>query len=150
MNNLQISPNGIDFIKNEEGCKLKAYRDVVGVWTIGIGHTGFDVTPGKVITYAEALRLLDNDLDKFEAAVNRHVTKPLTQHQFDSLVSLSFNIGVSAFAGSTLLKLVNINPNNSSIRAQFMRWTKGTVNGKKIDLTVLVARRKREADLYFR
>ncbi|GAB3550116.1 lysozyme [Spirosoma fluminis] len=149
MNTYQISLRGIDFIKNEEGCRLKAYRDQVGVPTIGIGHTGPDVVMGKVITYAEALRLLDEDLNRFEKVVNRAIEKPLTQNQFDALTSFVFNVGTGAFLGSTLLKVINNDPNSPAIRTQFMRWTKGTVNGQKRDLTVLVARRKREADFYF-
>ncbi|GAB3881380.1 lysozyme [Spirosoma agri] len=149
MNSYKISVRGIDFIKNEEGCKLKAYRDQVGVPTIGIGHTGPDVFMGKTITSAEALRLLDSDLDRFEACVNKCVTQPLTQQMFDACVSFAFNAGEGAFRGSTLLKVINKNPRDPDIRKQFNRWVFGTRNGEKVKLPVLVARREREANLYF-
>lgn len=149
MNKYTISAGGIDFIKSEEGCRLKAYRDQVGVPTIGVGHTGPDVFMGKVITMAQALRLLDTDLDRFEACVNKCVAQPLRQPQFDACVSFAFNVGEAAFAGSTLLKVINKNPNDPQIRNQFRRWVNGTKEGKKVKVAALVARREKEADLYF-
>jgi lysozyme len=149
MNRYTISKAGIAFIKNEEGCKLRAYKDQVGVWTIGYGHTGPDVTPGLQITAERAEQLLVQDLGKCEKAIQTKITRVLSTNQVDSLCSFAFNVGVSAFEDSTLLKTINVDPVSPEVRRQFMRWTKGTINGKKVDLPVLIARRKREANLYF-
>ena len=94
---LKISKAGIELIKKFEGCILEAYKDVVGVPTIGIGHTG-GVTLGQKITQAEADALLDKDLDRFEAAVNK-LGLNLNQNQFDALVSFSFNLGEGNLRG---------------------------------------------------
>ena len=105
---MKISENGLSFILREEGERLMAYADVIGVWTIGVGHTGtvdgIPITKGMTITAEKSRVLLIADVAKFEAAINRLVKVPLKQHQFDALVSLVFNIGETNFARSTLLK----------------------------------------------
>jgi lysozyme len=85
---MRISQKGVDLIKHYEGCKLKTYRDIVGVLTIGYGHTGGDVTDGMVITPEEAEALLRLDLGRFENGVTSQVTAPINQNQFDALVFL--------------------------------------------------------------
>lgn len=90
---MKISSKGLKLIKKFEGCKLKAYKDVAGVWTIGYGHTG-GVTSGQSITQAQANEFLTNDCKKAEAAVNKYVSKyKFNQNQFDALTSFAFNIG---------------------------------------------------------
>ena len=97
---LTMSPAGRAALRIREGCRLAAYQDPVGVWTIGVGHTGRasgrPVTPGMTITLAEAETLLDQDLAPFEAAVRRTVER-----------RLAFNIGVTAFAGSSVVRRLN-------------------------------------------
>ena len=90
---MNISQNGINLIKSFEGCKLTAYKDPVGIWTIGIGHTG-DVRPGMVIDEATAITYFKNDIKRFEANVNKynHIYN-WTQNQFDAMVSYAYNIG---------------------------------------------------------
>ena len=86
---MRVSEAGMRLIKESEGCVLKAYPDPATggePWTIGYGHTGSDVRPGKVIDQDEADRLLDEDVDLFERGVNRLVNVDLTQGQFDALV----------------------------------------------------------------
>lgn len=91
---MKISKNGLELIKRFEGCRLTAYYCPAGVLTIGYGHTGSDVKPGMVITYAKADELLRNDVVKFEKAVMRYDSKyHWNQNQFDALVSFAFNIG---------------------------------------------------------
>jgi lysozyme len=80
-----------------QGIPLRAYRDTKGYWTIGIGHMD-GVKEGDVITKAQAEALFEHDLERFEHAVNDAVKVPLTQHQFDALVSFSHNCGEKALA----------------------------------------------------
>lgn len=118
---LTTSTQGIKFIKRHEALRLTAYRCPGGVLTIGYGHTR-GVKAGQVITETEAERLLQDDLLRTEIAVNRYVKVKLEQHQFDALVSLTFNIGPVAFKRSTLLFLVNQGANANAIETQFRRW----------------------------
>lgn len=108
-----------------EGCRLTAYQDSVGVWTIGIGHTGRAtlprVFPGMSITQAEAEAMLATDLQPFEAAVNKAVARPVTQNQFDAMVSLAFNIGSGGFTGSTVVHKLNAGDPAGAADA-FLMW----------------------------
>lgn len=91
---MKTSKTGLDLIKTFEGCRLKAYKCPANVWTIGYGHTGSDVKQGMVITQAEADRLLQQDLERFEKNVMKFNNKyHWTQNEFDALVSFAFNIG---------------------------------------------------------
>jgi lysozyme len=139
----QIGKPGLDLIKSFEGLKLRAYLCPAKVWTIGFGSTGQHVTPGKVITEAQAEELLKDDLDRFEAAVTRLVTVPLHQNQYDALVSFAFNVGISALERSTLLKRVNAKLFDQAA-AEFSKWNRG---GGKI-LAGLTRRRAAEAALF--
>lgn len=96
-----------EFVKKWEGCELKAYQDQGGVWTIGIGHTGTDVTPDTVWTQDRADKVLQADMDAAIAAVHRHVGSGLTPNQEAALGSFVFNLGEGAFSKSTLLRRVN-------------------------------------------
>jgi lysozyme len=150
-----------ELIKRFEGLILKAYKDKTGVWTIGYGCTHYeDGTPvrsGDRITKARAEKLLINIVNNIARQVSQLVTAKLNEHQFDTLVSFAFNVGTDIDADSiaeglgdaTLLKLVNQNPSSPLIRAEFSKWNKITVNGKKIVLRDLMWRRGVEADLYF-
>lgn len=143
---MRISDAGIDLIKQSEGCRLTAYPDPATgghPWTIGYGHTGSDVHPGKVITQAEAYRLLVEDLDLFERGVKRLVTVELTQGQFDALVCFSFNVGLGALQQSTLLKMINAGDFDGAAK-QFLRWDKAA--GKV--MAGLTKRRQAESELF--
>lgn len=90
---MRTSNNGIKFIKNFEGCVLKAYNDGYGTPTIGYGHTS-GVSYGMKITQAEADRMLQADLKYYEDNVNKYVnTYNFNQNEFDALVSFAYNIG---------------------------------------------------------
>jgi len=140
---------GINLITEFEGCKLEAYLDSVGVATIGYGSTRYeDGTPVKledVISLQRAKDLFAKTLPKYETSVNTLVKQPLTQNQFDALVSFCYNLGALSLSGSTLLKKININPNDPSIASEFAKWTHA---GSQI-LPGLVRRRQAESDLYF-
>lgn len=139
--------NGYDHLKKWEGCELEAYKDVVGVWTIGYGSTGSHVYPGKKITQAEANALLDKDLVRFEEAVNSLVKAVLTQNQYDALVSLAYNIGVGGFSTSTVLRRINAGDFNGAADA-FLMWNKGRQNGRLVVIKGLTNRRKSERELF--
>lgn len=122
---MRISENGIEFIRQLEGEKLTAYPDIVGIWTIGVGHTGVvdgkPVARGMAITKEKSKEILTADLKRFESAVNDAVKVTLTQNQFDALVSLAFNIGEGAFARSTLVNKLNAGDKKGAAE-QFLVW----------------------------
>ena len=122
-----MSPAGRAALTKREGCRLVAYLDSVGVPTIGIGHTGRAGPPivatGMTITQAEADAILARDLKSFEFAVNRAVTVPLTQNQFDACVSLAFNIGATGFTGSTVVHKLNAGDIGGAADA-FLMWVR--------------------------
>jgi len=145
---MNLDAKGRDFLHNEEGLRLKAYKDQIGKWTIAFGNTymfdGSPVKEGDKLTMAQANQLFEVKIKDYEAAVNKGVKVALTQNQFNALVSLCYNIGTTAFSSSTLLKKVNAKASAEDIEAQFNLWKKG---GGKV-LPVLVARRKREFKLF--
>lgn len=153
MNNRKTSQTGIDFIKQFEGKKLTAYKDIAGLWTIGYGHL---IKPneghliGATITEAQAEQLLRDDLKQFENGVNQTITQvKLTQNQFDALVSLAFNIGVSAFRNSSLARNINAKLPAADIRARWIVWNKARVNGVLQQVRGLTRRREAEIEMYF-
>ena len=118
-----MSENGLTVLKHYEGCKLKAYRDSVGVLTIGFGDTQ-NVTEGVVITQEEAEDRLERRLGRdFEPGVKAAITAHMRQEQFDAMVCLAYNIGVGAFTASTLVKLFNAGDIQLAAD-QFTRWDK--------------------------
>jgi len=140
-----VNGKGILLITKMEGLRLKAYKDSVGVWTIGYGSTGDHVHPGMVITQQQAEWFLKTDLTRFEIAVDNLVKSEIRQNQFDALVCFAFNLGSSTLKKSTLLKKVNANPNDPTIRDEFLKY----VFANKKKLPGLIKRRNAEADLYF-
>ena len=144
---MKISQNGIDLVKHFEGRRLQSYQDVAGIWTIGYGHTGPEVDADQTISEAEAEALLRKDLARFENGVTSAVRVDIDQDQFDALVSLSFNIGVSAFKKSTALKLLNKGDVLGAAEA-ITWWNKATINGVKQEVLGLVRRRAAEAALF--
>jgi lysozyme len=129
-------------IREFEGCRLRAYQDSAGIWTIGVGHTR-GVKQGDQCSQQQADVWLTEDLHDAEAAVSSSVKKPLTQNQFDALVSFTFNLGGRRLAESTLLILLN-RGNYAGAAAQFPCWNKS--NG--VTLPGLVRRRAAEAALF--
>ena len=121
VNSLTYSGNGLALTEQFESCRLTAYQDQVGVWTIGYGHTGPDVTPKLTITQSQAETLLAHDVGRAADCVNKAVTIELTQNEFDALVDFVFNVGTGAFAGSTLLRVLNAG-NLDAAASQFDLW----------------------------
>ncbi|WP_439242485.1 lysozyme [Lonepinella sp. BR2474] len=144
---LKVSAQAINILKNHEGLRLKAYTDAAGVKTIGYGHTGtingVKIHDGMVITQKQAEEQLRKDLIHFENTVRNSVKQPLTQNQFDALVSFSYNVGGDAFQKSTLLKKLN-SGDTSGAADEFVRWNKA--GGK--ELKGLVNRRNTEREMF--
>lgn len=139
---MKLGIQGLELIKTFEGLELNAYKCAAGVWTIGYGHTK-SVQEGMVISEDTANDMLMEELVEYENYVNTLVTVPLSQNQFDALVSWVYNLGSSNFQASTMLKVINAN-DMVNVPAQIMRWNKA---GGKV-LEGLTRRRQAEADLF--
>lgn len=135
--------NAADLIKRWEGCRLTAYRDAVGILTIGYGHTGPDVTEGLTWTQEQAEEALIHDMQWAKDAVRAQVTRTLKPTEEAAFVSLTYNIGASAFANSEALRLFNANdPVGAAL--SIMKWHKA--GGKP--LKGLLRRRLDEAAVF--
>ena len=151
---MKTSPIAIEMIQTFESCRLDAYKDAVGIWTIGWGciqyENGQKVKAGDTITAQRAEDLLLYEVLLKESSVNILLqSAKVNENQFDALISFTYNVGVSALANSTLLSKLKRNAADPSIRDEFMKWVKGTINGTLVTLPGLVKRRQAEADLYF-
>lgn len=143
MGTVTLNKEGLDLIKRNEGCKLTAYQDVVGVWTIGYGHTGPEVHEDLVWTQEQADKQLSNDLYKFEKGLHNILDVDLNDNQFSALVSLAYNIGLGNLARSGLLNKVN-REDFTGAAESFPLWNKA---GGKVD-SGLSKRREEEKGLF--
>jgi lysozyme len=140
---LRISDDGVRLVAGFEGLRLKPYRDAVGVWTVGYGHTGPGTARMQLHSATEARALLRHDLHRFVLGVHGVVHVPVTQRQFDALVSLAYNIGIGAFRSSTLVKRLNAGHYGRAAN-QFRVWNQG---GGRV-LAGLVRRRGAEREYF--
>ena len=144
---MQTSDKGIAPIKQFEGCRLTAYQDSVGVWTIGYGWTqpvdGKPIRAGMTIKQETAERLLKTGLVSYESDVSRLVKVGLTQGQFDALVSFTYNLGSRSLSTSTLLRKLNAG-DYAGAADEFLSWNKA---GGKV-LNGLTRRREAERALF--
>jgi|TARA_B110000908_G_scaffold153592_1_gene190260 GH24 family phage-related lysozyme (muramidase) len=150
-----ISDDGIELIKRFEGLHkvqpdglISSYRCAAGVWTIGWGSTK-GIRSGMKITVEEAEEKLRDDLKTAESAVKQHVSVPLSQGQYDALVSFIFNLGSGNFRSSSLLKRLNRGLYDD-VPEQLLRWNKARVGGKLTVLRGLTRRRAAEAAIFSR
>ena len=134
---MQMSQHGLSLLEQWEGFKLQVYRDSAGLPTIGVGHllTRSELTSGKIIingvpvkytnglTQQQVNDLLAQDVRPAAQAVSESVKVALNQNQFDALASFTFNVGIAAFRGSTLLRLLN-QGQYDQVPAQLLRWTR--------------------------
>jgi lysozyme len=151
---MKLDKKGLDLIASFEGLRLKPYLCSAGVPTIGYGNTYYEdgtkvAMSNPAISKERAVLLLKLIVKDFEDIVNKYVKKDLTQNQFNSLVSLVYNIGGGNFKASTLLKLVINNPNDANIAKQFLRWNKARVNNVLTEIKGLTKRRIKESANYF-
>jgi lysozyme len=147
---MKLNEKGYNLIKEFEGLRLKPYLCSANVPTVGYGNTFYENgTKVKMtdapITKERAETLFKALADKFAVKVVPLIKKPITQNQFNALVSFAYNVGVTALANSTLLKLVNNNPNDANIAKEFLKWNKA---GGKV-VSGLTNRRIKESALYF-
>lgn len=117
---MKTAVDGLNLIKHFEGLRLQAYQCPAKVWTIGYGHTA-EVNSDDVITEEAADHFLRQDVEDSERAVNLNVHVPLTQNQFDALVSFVFNLGGGNFRASTLLKKLNARDYDGTAK-ELLRW----------------------------
>ena len=167
---LQTSQKGLEFIAKWESMVLHPYLDSAQKWTIGIGKllvptdsfiniSNSDIrellkstdpnhrVTKKKITKAEALKCLKEDVKECEEAIKNNVTVPLTQTQFDVLVSWTFNCGIGSLKSSTLLKKLNKKEYNE-VANELLKWANVTISGKKVPSQGLLNRRIAEAQLW--
>ena len=147
---MKLDLNGYNLICEFEGLKLKPYLCSAKIPTIGYGNTYYP--NGKRVTLLDdaitkeyAFEIFKTIADKFAKRVDDMVTSEITQNQFNALVSFAYNVGTGAFATSTLLKKVNVNPNDATIKNEFLKCVK---ENKKV-IQGLVNRRNKEALIYF-
>lgn len=151
---MKLSKDGEALIKGFEGLRLKAYRDSAGIWTIGYGSTRY--SDGKAVKATDQLEseskasaLFSDTLKEYENAVNKHVKVELTQNQFDSLVSITYNVGTGIMNTSTLIKKLNAG-DFAGAADQFLVWDKITDphTKKKVINKTLAQRRSIERDKF--
>lgn len=146
-----ISSRGISFLEDREGYRERAYRDEGGIWTVGFGTTWIDNRRVKFDDFCDKIQAtvwLMDDIDSAQDAINKYLKNQVTQNQYDSLVSLTYNIGIDGFKNSTLLK--TINKGAEIYKDLFLRWNKVTIRGKKVISKGLTNRRKLEYELFIR
>jgi lysozyme len=147
---MKLNDKGYELIKRFEGYSDRPYKCPAGISTIGYGNTYYPngtkvKITDKQITREYANEILAHIADKFAEDVLKLVKSKITVNQLNALTSFAYNVGVANLAKSTLLKLVNINPNDGNIAKEFLKWNKA---GGKV-LNGLTNRRIAESALYF-
>ncbi len=149
---MKINQATIDLIKKWEGFRARAYKDAVGIWTIGYGTTvragvGIDPKPGMVISETEAEYYLEKAVNKFAASIRPAITAEINENEFGAFVSLAYNIGPTAFKRSSSLRHFNAGDKKRAA-ANMALWNKATVRGKRLVLKGLSNRRADEQALF--
>lgn len=142
---MKLNDAGKAIIKRREGLQLEAYVCPAGKLTVGYGHTGPDVKAGLKITKEKAEALFDADTERFSVGVKKLLTKTATDNQFSAFVSFAYNVGLGAFAESTMRRRFNEGKLAEAAK-EFDRWV--YANGKK--LSGLVSRRAEEKALFLK
>lgn len=151
---MKLSDHGFAIIKKFEGLRLSAYQDAAGVWTIGYGSTKYQ--DGTIVKQGDRLNdqmqaetLFKTTLTAYENAVLHKITVPVTQNQFDALVSFTYNTGTAS--GKTLFKKLNAKDYQGAAD-QLLLWNKITdaATGKKLVCDTLTKRRQQERALFLK
>lgn len=142
---MKLNSIGYKALHDREGLRLKPYLDTKRVPTIAMGNTYYEdgrkvTMQDKPLTIEQAGNLATITADKFAFQVDSLLKTKVNQNQFNALVSLAYNIGITGFRNSTVLRKVNINPNDPAIKEAFMMWTKNVE---------LMGRRESEIKQYF-
>lgn len=144
---MEVNASGMALIESFEGCRTEAYLDCAGIWTIGYGHTSSagppSVKSGMTISKQEALAILETDVGSFSKGVEACLRVPLNDNQFSALVSFAYNVGLSEFRRSSVLRAVNAGE-FQVVPACMAMWIKA---GGKV-VPGLIARRAAEAALF--
>lgn len=144
---MNVNEKGLALIRQCEGFRGRAYRDAVGVWTIGFGHTSMagapEVKPGLVVSRDKASQILARDVEMFAEGIANVITTELNDNQFSALVSFAYNVGLGNFKKSSVLKAVNAN-DVEAVPRRLALWSKA---GGRV-LPGLVKRRAAEAELF--
>jgi lysozyme len=147
---MKLNARGYDLIKQYEGYSDRPYLCPAGIPTIGFGNTYYPngskvKLTDKQITREYANEMLQFVADNFAKEVSKSIKSIISQNQLNALTSFAYNLGMTNFKNSTLLKKVNANPNDPTIKEEFLKWNKS--NGKI--LQGLINRRRAESNLYF-
>jgi lysozyme len=144
---MKLTDDGLNLIKTFEGFRANAYRDPVGIWTIGYGHTSMagppEVKEGMSVTRQEAAIILARDVAAFSDGVRRLLKRQVNDRQFSALVSFAYNVGLENFRKSSVLKAVN-DGNDAAVARRLQLWVKA---GGRV-LPGLVRRRAAEAAMF--
>jgi len=144
---MRVTAEGIALIRRCEGFRATAYRDAVGVWTVGYGHTSMAgppaVTAGLTVSRAEAEAILARDVESFARGVAGAIRTEINDRQFSALVSFAYNVGLANFHRSSVLKAVNAG-DFAAVPRRLQLWTRA---GDKV-LPGLVTRRAAEAAMF--
>lgn len=141
---MKTSNKGLVELVGHEGVCLSKYKDSVGVWTIGIGATRTEIPDiaswplDKKITMQEAFELLNKSIVKYENAINKNLTRPIAQYEFDALVSWCYNVGTGWVSKSTLMKRINARERGQTLADALLMYRRPPE---------IVGRRKKEAKL---
>jgi lysozyme len=133
----------LNLVKSFEGCRLEAYKDIVGVFTIGYGCTGADIVEGLVWTQEQADSDLQNKLQILQQQILELLEVQLSQNQQDALTDFAYNLGIGALKSSFILKCINCN-NFDAAPGQFLKWN----HAGGVVVPGLTRRRQAEADLF--
>ena len=142
---MKLNGKGYKALHDREGLRLKPYLDTKGIPTIAMGNTYYEdgrkvTMQDKALTIEQAGNLATVTADKFAFQVDSLLKSKVNQNQFNALVSLAYNIGINGFRNSTVLRKVNTDPDDQTIKEAFMMWTKNVE---------LVERRESEVKQYF-
>ena len=144
---MKLSQKGFEFLTELEDCVLHPYADKKGIWTIGVGCTYYESgapvhKSDPAITEERAFQLFENIAKSFEKCVNDGIKTVITQNQYDALFCFCWNVGKSGFTNSTILRMVNKNPNDkTTITQAFMMWKGGD--------NLLLTRQQKQIKHYF-
>lgn len=146
---MRMTEEGLALIREWEGFRGRAYRDAVGIWTIGFGHTSMagapEVSPGLEISHAQAEKILAHDVETFARGVASAVTATLSDNEFSALVSFAYNVGLGNFRSSSVLKALNAG-DRAAVPRRLQLWVKA--GGRT--LPGMVKRRAAEAALFLK
>lgn len=145
--NMSVPQQAVDLIKDFEGFQSQAYKDIVGIWTVGYGFTGEDVKEGVRITPDQADQMLKDRLKYYARSVQQACTLTPSPFQLGAMTSLAYNVGVGNFQKSTLLKRHNSGQHEAAAD-QFLVWNKARISGVLQEVAGLTRRRVAERAMY--